>query len=192
MLDRGPPTLRRALAFAFLFAMVASLGLGLLMPFLSAKSSYEQSIEALLHERARYEEVLSQKEPLESRIARFKAQAVRQQAFLVADSDTLAGAMLQETVKGIVQKAGGALESMEIRAVSGDSTLDQIGLRVRFVGTIDVLQRTLHEVESGELLLVVEQLDVRSKASAVRDDPTQPVEIAISLDLYGYRQARAL
>ena len=183
--------LRRSAAVALLVGGVGGLCLAVAAPLLSATASYDAAIEELSHRLGKYEQVAALREPLQDELAFWQQTRPTADALLGGDSEALAGAELQELIKQIVLASGGRPESSEVLSVSTTDPLERITVRVRFAASVPALQRVVHRIESGRPLLFVDSLDVRAKQvrrNKRQIDPSQPVLLKVSLDLYGYRR----
>ena len=68
-----------------------------------------------------------------------------------------------------------------------EEELTRIGLRVVMTGSLGPMIRVLHELESGEPYLFVDNLQIKSTKRRRRRKQEQPVDrLSIRFDVYGY------
>jgi general secretion pathway protein M len=100
-----------------------------------------------------YGALAEQRPLLAERLAEQQERAPSAAGYLTGPSDALAAAQLQDRVKTAVEAAGGELRSTRIlpaTPLEGDPGFRRTTLRVQFVVTIEGLETTLYELETGQ------------------------------------------
>jgi hypothetical protein len=90
----------------------------------------------------------------------------------------------------VVEGAGGELRSTQIlpaEELEADLGFRRTALRVHFVVTIDGLEETLYELETGQPYLIIDEVTVRQeRARRRRSEPQAQPMLDVSLELFGY------
>ncbi len=86
--------------------------------------------------------------------------------------DALTGAKIQSTVKDLIGKAGGRLNSTQILAAVEEPGFRGVAIRVQMVSDITALQAILHELENMTPYLFIDNIVLR-KNTAARRRPTR-------------------
>ena len=136
------------------------------------ETSIEQSKELL----QRYEALAEQRSLLADHLAKQQKRAGSTAGYLTGPSDALAAAQLQDRVKSVVEAAGGELRSTQIlpaTALEGDLGFRRATLRVRFIVTIEGLETTLYELETGQPYLIIDDVTVRQERVRRRRDEAE-------------------
>jgi general secretion pathway protein M len=158
----------------------------LVIAYRDGQSRIEQAKELL----QRYETLAEQRSLLADRLAEQQEQAASAAGYLTGPSDALAAAELQDRVKSVVEGADGELRSTQIlpaEELEADLGFRRTTLRVHFVVTIEGLEETLYELETGQPYLIIDDVTVRQERARRRRNqtPDQP-RLDVSLELFGY------
>jgi general secretion pathway protein M len=158
----------------------------LVTTYRDGQSRIEQAKELL----QRYEALAEQRSLLADRLAEEQERAASAAGYLTGPSDALAAAELQDRVKSVVEGAGGELRSTQIlpaEELEADLGFRRTALRVHFVVTIDGLEETLYELETGQPYLIIDEVTVRQeRARRRRSEPQAQPMLDVSLELFGY------
>jgi len=176
---------------------VALLGIALLgayrlilAPLLTAYRDGEVRIEQAKDLLQRYEALAQQRSLLTDRLAEQQELAESAAGYLQGPSDALAAAQLQDRVKSVVEAAGGELRSTQIlpaEQLEEDLGFRRATLRIHFVGTIEGLEETLFELETGQPYLIIDDVTVRQeRVRRRRSEPQAQPMLDVSLELFGY------
>jgi hypothetical protein len=111
--------------------------------------------------------------------------------FLKNTAPNLAGAELQELVRGAIEGNGGRITTSQNQPPKGEGRFRQIGVNVQFFATTPSLQKILHAVEIQQPYLVVENLTLRplNAFRGFKPAPGQDPEINVQLDVSGVAYA---
>jgi hypothetical protein len=108
--------------------------------------------------------------------------------FLKNSAANLAGAELQEIVRGAVEGNGGRITISQNQAPKDDGRYRQIGLNVQFFATTPNLQKILYALETQQPYLVVENLTLRplNAFRGFRPAAGQEPEVNVQLDVVAF------
>ena len=159
-------------------------------PLVTAYRDGQSRIEQAKELLQRYEALAEQRSLLADRLAEEQERAASAAGYLTGPSDALAAAELQDRVKSVVEGAGGELRSTQIlpaEELEADLGFRRTTLRVHFVVTIDGLEETLYELETGQPYLIIDEVTVRQeRARRRRSEPQAQPMLDVSLELFGY------
>jgi general secretion pathway protein M len=189
MLQPGS-VLSRTLAVALLgIALLGAYRL-IIAPLLVAYRDGEARIEQAKELLQRYEALAQQRSLLADRLAEQQERAASAAGYLQGPSDALAAAQLQDRVKSVVQTAGGELRSTQIlpaEPLEAGLGVRRTTLRVHFVVTIEGLETTLYELETGQPYLIIDEVTVRQeRVRRRRNEPGEHPMLDVSFELFGY------
>ena len=189
---RLPARQQRALAIAlFVVAAVVALSL-LLLPVVLLHRHYDNAIASLTDRLDTYRRVAAQAPEYRRAIDVMRAKDARR--FLLKNTAAnLAGAELQEIVRGAVEGNGGRITISQNQAPKDDGRYRQIGLNVQFFATTPNLQKILYALETQQPYLVIENLTLRplNAFRGFRPAAGQEPEINVQLDVAAFDFAEA-
>ena len=181
------PLQSRALAVGLLLAAV-SLALGvLLLPVILLHQHYSEAIGSLDDRLNRYRRVAAQ-----APAYREALDAMRQKNgrafFLKNRAPNLAGAELQELVRGAIEGNGGRITTSQNPAPKDDGRFKQIIVNTQFFATTPNLQKILHALETQQPYLVVENISLRplNAFRGFKPGPGQEPEVNVQLDVAAF------
>jgi general secretion pathway protein M len=189
--------LSRTVAVVLLGIAVLAVYQLIFAPLVIAYRDGERSIEQSKELLQRYEALAEQRSLLADRLAEQQERAASAAGYLTGPSDALAAAQLQDRVKSVVEAAGGELRSTQIlpaTPLEGDLGFRRTTLRVHFVVTIEGLETTLYDLETGQPYLIIGDVTIRQERvrRRRRNDPEREPMLDVSLELFGYlREERA-
>jgi general secretion pathway protein M len=191
MLQPGS-VLSRTLAVVLLGIALLGVYQLILAPLVIAYRDGETSIEQSKELLQRYRALAEQRSLLADRLAEQQERAASAAGYLRGPSDALAAAQLQDRVKSVVEAAGGELRSTQIlpaTRLEGDLGFYRTALRVQFVVTVEGLEATLYELETGQPYLIIDDITVRQeRARRRRNEPEREPMLNVSFELFGYRR----
>lgn len=189
---RLPARQQRALAIAlFVVAAVVALSL-LLLPVVLLHRHYDNAIASLTDRLDTYRRVAAQAPEYRRALDVMRAKDARR-FFLKNTAANLAGAELQEIVRGAVEGNGGRITISQNQAPKDDGRYRQIGLNVQFFATTPNLQKILYALETQQPYLVIENLTLRplNAFRGFRPAAGQEPEINVQLDVAAFDFAEA-
>src|SRR5262249_19252117 len=107
------PAFRRALALAILAAGALFIYAVVIDPVVGSYSGDSSSIEQLQSALVRYQKAARELPELQTRLAALQRSSSGQSGYLEGENEALTAAALQERLKGLVQREGGQLKSMQ-------------------------------------------------------------------------------
>jgi hypothetical protein len=184
---RLPAKQQRALAIA-LFAIAAVITLSLLLlPVVLLHRHYNNAIAEMTDRLDTYRRVAAQAPEYKRALDVMREKDARR-FFLKNSAANLAGAELQEIVRGAVEGNGGRITISQNQAPKDDGRYRQIGLNVQFFATTPNLQKILYALETQQPYLVVENLTLRplNAFRGFRPAAGQEPEVNVQLDVVAF------
>jgi hypothetical protein len=186
------PSQSRALAIALLFTAILLALVILLLPIVMLHNHYDNAIASLSDRLERYRRVAAQAPEYRKALDAMRERDGRR-FFLKNTAPNLAGAELQELVRGAIEGNGGRITTSQNSVVKDDGRFKQIGVNVQFFSTTPNLQRILHALETQQPYLVVENITLRplNAFRGFKPAPGQEPEINVQLDVAAFSLAEA-
>ena len=186
-LSRLTPVQSRWLAVGLLLA-AAALALGvLLLPVVLLHKHYDDAIGSLTDLLDRYRRIAAQAPEYRSALDAMREKDGRC-FFLKNTAPNLAGAELQEIVRGAIEGNGGRITTSQNPAPKGEGRFKQITVNMQFFATTPNLQKILHALEIQRPYLVVENITLRplNAFRGFKPGPGQEPEINVQLDVAAF------
>jgi general secretion pathway protein M len=186
-LSRLTPVQSRWLAVGLLLA-AAALALGvLLLPVVLLHKHYDDAIGSLTDLLDRYRRIAAQAPEYRSALDAMREKDGRR-FFLKNTAPNLAGAELQEIVRGAIEGNGGRITTSQNPAPKGEGRFKQITVNMQFFATTPNLQKILHALEIQRPYLVVENITLRplNAFRGFKPGPGQEPEINVQLDVAAF------
>ena len=185
------PPLSRALALAILIGMLAVAYLGVVQPIVETRADQREQLDGLEAALSRYRRVSQQRPAREAELASLKQRAAAEDGLLRGANETLMAAAVQNRIKELVASAQGEVKSMQILPAQSDGHLRRITVRGQMAMTVEATQRLFHELEGGEPLLFLDNVNIRSMQESRRRrerDRAGDDMLDLRVDVYGYAQ----
>ena len=174
---------------ALLVGLVTIVYLAVVQPIIDARSEQREEIANLEETLQRYQRVAAQRAPREATLAELKQRASGEDGLLRGANETLMAAAIQNRLKSLVDESHGELKSIQILPPQVDGPLRRIAVRGQIAVTIEAAQRVFHDLESGDPLLFLDGISIRSRDdSRRRRERTPDGMLEVRLDVYGYAQ----
>lgn len=170
-----PKPLRRVLAVGLVVAALGFAVVAALLPTLRA--------DAMKQELAAVQEQLAVEERLR-KTPGATVKSIRREVLVPGATDGIAGAELQRRLSEHARTSALTLRSTQIAAPKREANLTAVGVDASLIGTIDGVRSLLHAIETGDPLLFVEGLSIRSIATAPGQQ--RAVTLDIKLKVRGY------
>lgn len=158
----------RMLALVILLVVVVAIVMLILNPLYNRYVSASDEIDELEHQISVYQRVASGLIDSEAELESLQQNNPIAGLYLSETKPTLAAAELQQTLNRMVSQTGGQVVSTQILQRNTETVLPTVALQVHVRSEIDELVALMHQVESGEPLLFIENLVI---SSAVRRAP---------------------
>lgn len=193
------PAFSRILALSLVLALagaVYSLAVG---PVLDAHRGYAETIEQARGRIEMFGRTGATRKPLERQLAELRKRANSTSGYLEAKSAALAAAQLQDRVKRIVTRNGGAIRSLQTLPAKNERDLERVSIRIQMTARIEQLQKIFHAFETGRTYLFVDDVNVRvqrtRRARRRRKGKTEATPagerlLSVRLNLYGFTRRK--
>ncbi|HSF94342.1 MAG TPA: type II secretion system protein GspM [Thermohalobaculum sp.] len=182
-----PPIVGRILALALLLGLgvlVAVLGV---LPFLDRVRTTDEALAFNREMVQRLSRSLADRGTYDAQIEALQARINESGLYIRADTEPLAAAAVQEQLKRAVGQYGGELRSVQSLSSTREDTLTRVGLRIVMTGGVGPLIRVLHQLETGEPYLFVDNLLIKTDTRRRRRNQDEvPDVLSIRFDVYGY------
>ena len=181
------PGRSRALALGILGIVLGTAWLGVTRPLLRAYAAQQREIVRTAELIDDFSRIVAERPALEQRRQALTDAEAAQRLTLAAESDGVAAAGLQRLIKAAVEKAGGSLQSTQVKAARPDGGFRRVGLRVQMTGTVEALRQTLLILEASQPLIYGEGLELRARQQQRSNGKTvvEDRTLEIRLDVYG-------
>ncbi len=185
--QRLTPSQSRSLALGL--AIVAALALVsvIVVPIVLANLHYNRSIADSADRLQRYRRVAAQAPEYRKALDAMRAMNGHR-FFLRNTAANLAGAELQELVKGAIENNGGRITTSQNPPPRDDGSMKQIVANVQFFATTPSLAKILYAVETEEPYLVIDNLSIRplNAFRTFKPGAGQEPELNVQFDVVGW------
>ena len=182
-----PARQSRALAIGLLaLAVLLTLAL-LLVPFVLLHRHYDAAVDALQERLDVYRRVAAQAPELRKALDALRTRDGHR-FFLRNTAPNLAGAELQDVVRGAIENNGGRITTIQIAQPREDGHFRQIGVSVQLFATTPNLQKILYTLETQTPYALVDSITVRplNAFRGFKPPPGAEPELSVMLDTSGY------
>jgi general secretion pathway protein M len=194
MIDRLPALHRRIVAIGGVVLLVAIVYVAVIGPVVASYRHYDERIADLTDRLQRYQRAAQDREANARLLEQRKRTDPSKRLYLTGQNASLAAAELQGLIKRAVEQSKGELLSMQVVSPSKAERVSEVTVKVRVKGDIQTLQKSLHALEAGRPVLLLNKLTVDAVptvtrvAGAGKTDAfrTDGVDLSISVDVTGY------
>ena len=187
MIARLSKLQRRMLALLLLLVAAAIFVSAVAMPLVTTWTENRDEIVQMEDSIARYARLSARIDALESAVEALAASEELDAFVLPQTSEPLAAAALQERVKSVVTGSGGTLTSTQVLPVAKEQGFKRIAVNVRMAGSVEALQRALHELESGLPYLLADNVVILARGARKRRRQAAPGEMLdVRFNLSGF------
>jgi hypothetical protein len=185
-----PPRQSRALAIGLAVLALLALLAALLLPFVLLHRHYDQAIDALESRIEIYRRVAAQAPELKQALDAMRQRDGRR-FFLHNTAPNLAGAELQDLVRGAIENNGGRITTIQTAQPREEGRFRQIGVSVQFFATTQNLQKILFNLETQTPYALVDSITVRplNAFRGFKPPPGAEPELSATLDASGFALA---
>jgi hypothetical protein len=181
------PWLSRLAALLLVGVAVVGLALFVVEPLVAEYARTAQAIADARDLLVRFDRLGAARDSLARQVAQLAENPEDTAFYLAGGTDALAAADLQGRLKTLVESSGGTIGSMQTLPTVAEQDLKRVAIRLEMSATILPLQRVLQGLESGVLLLFVDNLDIESRLpQPLEGTPEQEPLLAVGFDVYGY------
>ncbi len=185
MIDLPTGRTGRLLALAIPAVVLAILFLGVVVPLWDL---YDERGAVLLTDRQlepRLRAVAAQVPQLQARVAELRQAAGTRQNTLEGATDAVASAALQSRIEGLAAASGAVIISTDSLPAEPQGGYHRIGLKVAISGTYESIVKLLNSIETANLPLVLDNLQIHAKLQAAATSSAGPLDAAFVV--YGFR-----
>ena len=179
-----PSFTQRSLALLLLVALIGSGYLLTTQVWLAQYRHYESNTERLLSRLHNLQRLTAARPQLEGAIQNVRNDATSAAYFLPPATPALAAAALQQRVKSLIEESGGTLLSTQTLPVSEEGGAVRVAVSVTLQGNVEMLQKTLHGLESQKPLLFIDNLEINARQYRARL-PTGQIAPVTTVQLNG-------
>lgn len=157
------------------------------MPIGQLYSDVAEDIDKTEFSLRRYARIAAEKDYWLARIRTLREQGKTAEHFITRDTAALASADLQSRIKATVTGAGGELISTQVIPDHAEDQFIRIAVKVRLTCSTEILRQILHETESSQPILFVEDLNIRPirlPGGTGRKGPKE--RLSVDFDVVGY------
>jgi hypothetical protein len=177
----------RALAVALAVVALVALVALVLVPVVLAHLHYNRATADSADRLMRYRRIAAQAPEYRKALDAIRARDGRR-FFLQNTAANLAGAELQELVKGAIESNGGRITTSQNPPPRDDAGMKQIVANVQFFATTPVLAKILYTIETEQPYLVIDNLSVRplNAFRGFKPGAGQEPELNVQFDVVGW------
>jgi general secretion pathway protein M len=184
--------MRRSLAVALLVAVVAVVGLDVVLPIVEHYGALTADVAENEAALRRFDAAAARLPPLEAQQASLKKALAAQDGYLKATNDSLVAAEMQQLIKTIADRSGAELKSTQILPTREEKGFRRVTARVELVGSTNVLERVWYDMESGVPFLFVDNFDIEAQQERSRDRSAPPrIALDVRFEVSGFARASA-
>lgn len=185
------PQQNRRLAIAVLVAGVLAIIAVVALPVWLLNRHYDNALSEGRGTLERYTRIASTRAEVSRQLEAMRAKEPRKY-FLRGGAPSLSAAELQEAVRGVVEKAGGRLITMQPPTSKEEGRYRQVTVNVQLTANVFAMRNILSAIETNVPYLFVESLTVRSQVPHnFRPTAGAEPEMFVQLDVSGYVLAAA-
>lgn len=183
-----PADRSRRMALGLLALVVVAVIAAIAIPTWLLHRHYDNALHEYGDRLERYRRVASTRPEVARQLESMRARDSRR-FFLRSGPVALAGAEVNEVIRGVIEQNGGRLISMQAPVPREEGRYRQVTVSVAFTANIQGLRRILSAVENNTPFLFVDNMMVRSQVqSNFRPAPGQEPEMYVTVDVSGYSQ----
>lgn len=185
--QRMTPGQSRAAAIGLALVAILALVAVIVGPVVLAHLHYNRAIADSADRLQRYRRIAAQAPGYRQALDAMRSRDGHR-FFLRNTAANLAGAELQELVKGAIEGNGGRITTSQNPQPRDDGAMKQIVANVQFFATTPVLAKVLYAIETQQPYLVIDNLSVRplNAFRGFKPGPGQEPELNVQFDVVGW------
>jgi hypothetical protein len=182
-LAEGIPGKVLALALAALF--IGAIYIAAAAPLFSYYLRLEQRLQDRQQLAQRYQALARDLPSLRAQTSRRLGESASAELLWTGSSDAVSAAMLQSSLKELVERERAKLTSAEmLPSEPVDDIVRRVGVRIAFFADLKLLTSVINEIETTHPVLSIKNLDIHS-ANASQTEVGDRA-LAIAMDVYGF------
>ncbi len=181
---------QRLAALLILIFLCSVLYLVLIGPIFTHYAEAVRNLEADRALLLRYERIASSAPDVADLARSVRARQIQSGIFVSGSTDALAAANLQNSIGTLVTRAGGELRSVQSLPVENSDGLRRIKIRFQLITNVHGLRQILHELETGQPLLFIDEFKVRTRLERISvqsDELEVAQDFLVDMAISGYR-----
>jgi hypothetical protein len=185
MIATPSPSVRRVAALVILVVLLVLAGGLALLPF-NITAAQDRTLARLDQQIKGLEARLTTREQLMAERRLLARSTDLDQMLLPAETPALAGAELQRIVTDLVQRGGGAIESIQALDPEEKQPFLRISLRVSFTTGLSGLRDFLHAVDDNAPVLLVDTVNLAGAPDAGDGNLAESDSLRAVVDVFGF------
>lgn len=165
---RLSPLISRLLALGLLLGLLFLLFGLVAAPLMTEYEANEAAIARAHGLETRYRTIGASRAALMRQLTEMERSLQISKFSFSGTGDALTGAKIQSTVKDLIGKAGGRLNSTQILTAVEEAGFRRVAIRVQMVSDIAALQAVLHKLETMTPYLFIDNMVLRKNAATRR------------------------
>ncbi len=158
----------RLLALVLFLVVLVLLVAAVAIPVLAANRHYDELIEGMQNQSQIYQRVSRHSQQYERAYSLLQRKQRSDRRYLKSNTESLATAELQRTVKQVISKNRGEILSAQVIRSTEEEGFKRISVRIRMKSTLEDLVQTFYALETNKPYLFVDNLTIRSRNVARR------------------------
>ena len=180
------PVQSRRLAIVILVAVVAAAAAIVLAPVVIGNRHYNAALDDYSDKLERYARIAGSRAQIAKQLEAIRAKEPKKN-FLRGPTVPLAAAETQEAIRGIVERSGGKLITMQPPQTKDEGRYRAVSVNVQITANIIALRAILHAIETNVPFLFVDNLSIRSQVPGnFKPVAGSEPEMFVQMDVTGY------
>ncbi len=172
----------RMLALLLLFALFVLLVACIAVPAMAMNRHYDNQIQGMLDQLQVYQRVARNRDRYERAYEQLQRKQDQDRRYLQSNTESLATAELQRSVKLVITKNKGEILSLQVIRSTEEEGFVRVTVRIRMKTNLEAMLKTFHALETSKPYLIVDDVSVRSRNMARRRIPSaKAIEEAVAL-----------
>jgi len=176
----------RTLALGILLVLIASVGLGIVLPLLNSVQGDDEDLDRSLHLLAGYQRVATRRPALEQRLVVLQQEMTALPGLWPGATPALAAAGLQGEMKRLIESAGGQIRSAQEVPAAPEGGFERIGLRYELTLPMAALPGLLQALDAHTPYLFLDKVDLHAPEGPATAAPL----LSIRWEVSGYRTGK--
>lgn len=151
------------LSFLILIVFIILLYLTIISPALHARSEFNERFSELQFQAAKLSKSITHIENISDDLKSLKESGADRSGFLGNKSESLAAADLQEILNQLISDNTGNVLSTQVLRNDEEGLFPKVTVKVHMQGDIESLQKILYQIQSGNLVLILDNLFIQSR-----------------------------
>lgn len=158
----------RLLALFLFIAVLVVVVAAIAIPAMASNRHYDELIEGMQNQVQVYQRVSRHSKEYERAYLQLQRKQKSDRRYLKSNTESLATAELQRTVKQVISRNQGEILSAQVIRSSEEEGFKRITVRIRMKSTLEEMVKTFHSLETNKPYLFVDNITIRSRNVARR------------------------